>query len=152
MPVSFDTTPSSEGANVAGKTQGSTFVPASILVYSNDGGVTYEQVNSTTALPIKELRASTPANTQVDASPVSTTLLAANANRLGATFYNNSTTDLYLVLGATASTETFTIKMAAGGYYELPFHYVGAVAGIWPSASAGTGTADGEVQVTELTA
>jgi hypothetical protein len=73
------------------------------------------------------------------------TILAANTARLGATIYNDSTAFLYLLLANTTSSATvFTVKLAAGGYYEVPFGYAGVVKGIWSSAA-------GNARVTELT-
>lgn len=80
------------------------------------------------------------------ASSASTgTLLAANQGRRGATIYNDSSAALYLKLGATASTTSFTALVAAAGYYEVPFGYCGVIDGIWASAN-------GNARVTELLA
>lgn len=85
---------------------------------------------------------STTANVAGSASNV--TVLAANSNRRAATFYNDSTAALYLKFGATASTTSFTIKMAGGSYFEIPQPcYSGIVDGIWDSAT-------GAVRVTEI--
>jgi hypothetical protein len=80
----------------------------------------------------------------VASSATNVTVLASNTARLGATIYNDSTAVVYLKFGATASTTSFTVKVAAGGYYELPFGYSGIVDGIWASAN-------GSARVTELT-
>jgi hypothetical protein len=80
----------------------------------------------------------------VNASASNVTLLAANTARLGATFYNDSTAILYLKLGATASATSFTVKMQADAYYEIPFGYYGIVDGISTAAT-------GVVRVTEVT-
>lgn len=93
----------------------------------------------------KETRASSSAVTSVNDTASSTTLLAANANRLGATVYNDSTVALYLKLGATASLTSFTVKMAADSYYEVPFAYTGIIDGIWAS------DASGSARITEIT-
>jgi hypothetical protein len=99
----------------------------------------------------KELRAATSAVTQVGDSASSGTLLALNANRLGASIYNDSTAILRLKLGATASTSSFTVALAGngsgvGGYYEVPANYTGVIDGIWAS------DAGGNALVTELSA
>lgn len=80
----------------------------------------------------------------------STTILAANANRKGATVFNDSTSSLYLLLGAgTASTTNLTVLMAPGDYYELPVVqggvYTGIISGIWSANSTGA------ARVTEFT-
>lgn len=94
---------------------------------------------------IRAIPAATPATTSVAASATNVTLLAANANRLGATVYNDSSVNLFLKLGATASTTSFTVKLAAAGYYEVPFNYTGIIDGLWDSAT-------GSARLTELTA
>ncbi|MEH2377616.1 MAG: hypothetical protein V7K27_01745 [Nostoc sp.] len=71
-------------------------------------------------------------------------ILAANSNRKGATIWNDSTTNLFIQFGATATTSAFTAKLFAGGYYEIPFHYTGIISGIWSSVN-------GNALVNELT-
>jgi hypothetical protein len=96
------------------------------------------------AIPTKEGRAGTNTRTSVAAAVVDTSILAANTNRLGATIYNDSTANLFLALGAAASTTDFTVKMVPDSYYEVPFNYTGAIRGIWASAT-------GNARVGELT-
>jgi hypothetical protein len=75
-----------------------------------------------------------------------TTILASNAARYGATIWNDSTADLYLLLAnATASATNATVKLPADSYYELPFGYTGIVKGIWST------NASGSARVTEFT-
>lgn len=88
----------------------------------------------------------TATESNVASSASSGTILAANANRIGATVYNDSTQVLYLLLGTgPASSTVYTVQMAAAGYYETPFGYTGVITGIWASAN-------GSARVTELTA
>jgi len=70
--------------------------------------------------------------------------LSANSNRLGATVYNDSTRNLFLKLGATASTSSFTVEISSGGYYEVPYGYTGGVDGLWD-------VVNGNALVTEIT-
>lgn len=100
---------------------------------------------NTTPWLVKETRAATPSQSSVVGSATSVALLAANANRLGATVYNDSSAILYLKLGATASTTSFSVAMAASSYFEAPFGYTGAIDGIWTSAT-------GNARITELSA
>lgn len=77
------------------------------------------------------------------------TILASNASRKGAAFYNDSSAILYLLLAnATSSSTLYTVQIPASGYYELPVNqggvYTGVVKGIWASAT-------GACRVTELT-
>ena len=82
--------------------------------------------------------------TSVANAVTSTQILASNTSRKGAYFYNDSTTTVYLKLGTTASTTSFTILMAANSYYELPQPcYNGRIDAI---ATAATGN----LRVTEI--
>lgn len=83
----------------------------------------------------------------VNDSASNQTLQAANANRLGWSCFNDSTSDLYVKFGATATSTSFTVKVLAAGYYEMPKPiYTGIIDGIW------TVDAVGAARVTELTA
>lgn len=81
--------------------------------------------------------AATPTSANVAASITNVTLLASSATRLGAAFYNDSSSAMYLKLGATSSTTSFTVKLLAGAYYEIPgpHIYSGIVDGIWDTAT-----------------
>jgi hypothetical protein len=105
------------------------------------GGVA---VSATNPLQVKDQRAATPAVTSVAGSATSVSCLASNANRLGATVYNDSTADLYVKLGATASTSSFTVKIFTDGFFAVPFGYTGVIDCIWSSAA-------GNARVTEVT-
>lgn len=74
-------------------------------------------------------------HTAVDAAITTTPLLAVNLNRKGATLYNNSTARAYVKLGASASTTDYTFPLEAGGYYETPYGYDGAISAIWTAAN-----------------
>lgn len=96
----------------------------------------------------KETRCATGTNTSVSDNAASTTILASNANRLGATVTNDSSAALYLLLGSTsASTTNYSVRLTQYGYYEVPFGYTGQLTGIWASDPN-----DGAARVTELTA
>lgn len=88
--------------------------------------------------------AATLANVNDSASSV--TLQASNAARKGWTCFNDSDQALLVKFGATASATSFTVKIAAGGYYEMPRPiYTGVIDGIWAADSTGA------ARVTELT-
>ena len=94
-----------------------------------------------------ETRPSTAAVTSVNDTAVSTTLLAANVNRLGAAIFNDSTVALFVKFGTTASATSFTVKIDPQGYYEVAFPvYSGRIDGIWAS------DASGAARITELSA
>ncbi len=91
-------------------------------------------------------RPSSSSITSVSNAMSSTQLLASNANRIGASIFNDDTAaSLYIKMGTAASTTSFTVKVGPGGFYELPQPcYTGAIYAI---ASAATGSA----RITELT-
>lgn len=94
----------------------------------------------------KETRSTAATRSSVTAAATDIQILASNANRLGASVYNDADKDLYIALGtAAASLTSFTQKIAPGGMYEVPFNYTGVVRGIW--ATSPTGSA----RVTEYT-
>jgi hypothetical protein len=82
----------------------------------------------------------------VSASTSAVTLLALNPNNVSArTVYNDSTADLYLKFGTGASTTSFTVKLPASSYYEVPGPgpYGGEITGMWSAAN-------GAARVTEV--
>jgi hypothetical protein len=87
----------------------------------------------------------TATRTNVVAAAADTALLAANAARKGAIFYNDSTAILYLAYGAAAaSTTSYSVQMPANGYFELPLPiFTGAIRGYWSAAN-------GNARITEL--
>ncbi len=116
---------------------------AAIAPTSANGDYSYQSVDQNGAVFTREKPATTPTVSRVDAVIASATLLAANAARRLATFYNDSTANLYLKFGATASTTSFTVKISPDGYYEVPGDYTGIIDGIWSAVNGG-------VQVTEV--
>lgn len=73
-------------------------------------------------------RSKIPVPTDVNVAVV---LLAANANRKGAIFWNNSNGDIFIEFGAIPTKSSYAIKLNPGGYYELPFQYTGIIQGLW---------------------
>jgi hypothetical protein len=95
---------------------------------------------------VMDERVSTSTRSSTPDSATNVTVLASNANRKAAFFFNDSDQIAYLALGATATTSDYTVKMAAGGFYEIPAPvYTGIVDCIWASNSTGS------MRVTELT-
>lgn len=89
--------------------------------------------------------AATATLTNVASSATTVSLLGSQATRKGASFFNDSTANLFLKLGATASLTSFTVKIFPGELYELPVpSFTGAIDGIWDAAN-------GAVRITELT-
>ena len=73
-------------------------------------------------------------------------ILALNASRRGAIIVNASAADLFVKLGTAASASSFTKKLVANEYWEVPFFYTGVIHGF-----ASAGTTAGQIQVTEVT-
>ena len=117
---------------------------ANTTAWKVDGSAVTQPVSgSVTANPGTVSTASVPA--QVAGSATSVTLLASNGSRKGAIFVNDSTAILYVKFGTTASTTSYTYKLAAGDTLEIPTRpvYTGRIDGIWASAT-------GAAAITEL--
>lgn len=88
------------------------------------------------AMPTTEAKASSGSTATASVTNANTLVLAANANRKGATIYNESGATAYVKLGATASTTSYTIQIIIGAYYEVPYGYTGIIDGITASGTA----------------
>lgn len=89
---------------------------------------------------------STSAVTSVVSAATSTSILTSNANRRMAIMVNDSDKNVYVKLGATASTTSFSYKLAPGQTLELPIPvYTGAIDAIWETSPTGS------MRVTEIT-
>lgn len=134
---------------------GSVTIPGTITVVDGGGSITVDgtffqatqPVSIAATIATKETRAATPTQTTVADSATNVTILASNANRLGATIENDSSAVLYLKLGATATTTSYSARLVQYSYYEVPFNYTGIIDGIWASDPG-----DGAARVTELVA
>lgn len=83
--------------------------------------------------------------TTFNATTTNATVLAANPSRKGASFYNDGGGVIYLKLGATASSTSYTVRMPDNTFYELPYPvYTGTIDAV---SQAGTRS----LRVTELT-
>lgn len=96
------------------------------------------------------VRPATSTVTSVAGNTSSVTLLASNANRKAFALSNDSTSVCFVKFGATATTSSFTMKMAGSSgtqiaFYESPERcYTGVIDAIWTSAN-------GSMRITELT-
>lgn len=88
--------------------------------------------------------AGTATSSNVSGSASNVTLLSSNASRKGATIFNDSSSILYVKLGTTASTTSYTVQLPQNAYYEVPYSYTGNIDGIWASAT-------GAARIVELT-
>ncbi len=75
--------------------------------------------------------AGTSPHTNVASSLTVVTLLAANANRLGASIYNDSNGRVRVKMGAGASLTSFTKRLSPHEFFPVPFAYTGIITGIW---------------------
>ena len=82
--------------------------------------------------------------TSVSASASNVTLLEEDPQRKGFFLFNDSSNNCYVKFGTTASTTSFTIKMAAGSFYEIEYpNYRGQIDAIWDGTN-------GAMRVTEI--
>lgn len=103
---------------------------------------------SVAALPsltgqLSKFRASTSTTTCISGATTSLTLKASNTGRIRATIYNNSTQNLYVKEGATASATSYTYLLGSGDLVIID-DYVGQVDGVWNGVN-------GSAQVSEVT-
>ncbi|MGL5336172.1 MAG: hypothetical protein ACRC9R_08535 [Enterovibrio sp.] len=76
--------------------------------------------------------------TSVAATTSGVQLLASNANRRVAIFYNDSFRDSYIKFGNTISSSSFTYKLLGGSTLELPQPcYTGIVYAFWDAGFSG---------------
>lgn len=112
-----------------------------VTIASNQTAIPVTQSGSWTTV---ETRPSTSAVTSVNSSASSVTLLALNLNRRGVIIWNDSSATLYIKLGATASTISYTVQLSTQASFNLPAPaYTGVIDGIWSSAT-------GAARITEL--
>ena len=65
------------------------------------------------------------------------TIATSSTGRLGCQVFSEGPGTLYVTLGtATTSTSSYTARLSAGDYYEVPSNYTGLIGGIF--ATAGT--------------
>ena len=121
-------------------------LPATLGQKTSSNSMAVVIASDQSAVTVSEVTSGTSTITSVSGAVTSTQLLASNTSRKNAAFYNDSTAILYLKLGTTASTTSYTVQIPASGYYELPVGkiYTGEIDGIWSGAV-------GAVRITELT-
>lgn len=80
-----------------------------------------------------------PTVTAVASSASATVIQTSNNSRRGLTVFNDADKALYLKMGASPSTSSFTVKIAAGGYWEMPQlpTYTGTINGLWETGPTG---------------
>lgn len=120
--------------------------PVFVRLSDGSSAITTLPVSLAATVTTKETRSATGTTSQVADTSSSTTVLASNANRLGASIMNDSSARLYLKAGATASTTDYTVSLGQNDYWEVPAGYTGKIDGIWA-----TDPGDGAARVTEYT-
>lgn len=112
---------------------------------STDGDAVHVWADRRGALHTVPGAAGTATLSNVSGSASSVQLLAANTSRKGLIVMNDSTADMLLKFGTTASSTSFTYRVPAGGTLELASPiYTGRIDAIWTAAS-------GAARCTELT-
>lgn len=97
---------------------------------------------STTGLTVKRAQNNTSSLANVASSNTTVTLLSANTSRQNFIIYNDSTSDMYVKYGTTASSTSFTYYLPSLGTLQDEF-YAGRLDGIWISTN-------GNARVTEV--
>lgn len=92
-------------------------------------------------MSVKTIQSATLAN--VSGSNTNVTVFVANGAARVRTLQNDSSAILYLKFGATATTTSYTVQLAAGAYYEFPQPvYSGNVDGIWAATNGAARTTE----------
>lgn len=85
-----------------------------------------------------------PVLTRVTSSATQVPFIAARSGRMGLRIHNDSTAELRICEGGTASLTNYSAVIAAGGFWEAKDTvFAGAITGIWAAAN-------GAAQVVEL--
>jgi hypothetical protein len=75
--------------------------------------------------------------TSVALGVVVATILASNANRMGAILWNDGANTVFVKLGAAATTASFTVRMSNKSEWEIPDPiYTGVITGITAAGAA----------------
>lgn len=122
---------------------------SAIPISDNGGSVTVDGTIAATqsgTWSVADATYSTSAVTSVTSAATNTNLLAANASRRQAVFYNDCDKSVNVKLGSTASSSSFSYRLLPGQTLELPNPvYTGAVEAIWDASPTGS------MRVTEIT-
>lgn len=78
-------------------------------------------------------KGATSAPVSIAASATSIELLASNSDRVEGIIYNDSTSNLYVLMGSGATTSNYTIKLETDESLVID-RYTGVVHGVWDSA------------------
>lgn len=115
-----------------------------LFIAGSDGTTLHPILTDGSGRIVTTQKAASSSITPISASASNTQLLAANASRLGASIYNGADQTMYVALGNTLTTESYSVKVAVDQYYEVPFGYTGVLYAVWDSGP------EGYAQVTEV--
>lgn len=122
---------------------------SAIPVSDNGGSITVDGTVAATqsgTWSVATATYSSSAVSSVTSAATNTVLLASNASRRQAVLYNDCDKVVYVKLGATASSTSFSYRLQPNQTLELPTPvYTGAIDGIWDSSPTGS------MRVTEIT-
>jgi hypothetical protein len=122
---------------------------SAIPITDNSGSITVDGTVAATqsgTWSVANATYSTSTLSNVTAAASNTTLLASNASRRQAILYNDADTAVYVKLGTTASSSSFSYNLLPAQTLELPTPvYTGIIDGIW------SGSPTGAMRVTEVT-
>jgi hypothetical protein len=113
----------------------STKLPATLGQKAMAASLAVTLASDQSVIAMRDAPATAATVASVAAAVADTTLLAANASRMGASVANASTAILYLKLGTGASAASYTVRMTPNAYYEVPFGYSGQINGYWAAAN-----------------
>ena len=120
-----------------------------IPVSDNGGSITVDGTVAATqsgTWSVATATYSSSAVSSVTSAATNTVLLASNASRRQAVLYNDCDKAVYVKLGSTASSTSFSYRLQPNQTLELPTPvYTGAIDGIWDSSPTGS------MRVTEIT-
>jgi len=108
------------------------------------GVITIQGISGMTPVQVITNKATNSSVTSVASSATNVTLLASNANRTFASIYNQSSKQLFVKLGTTASTSSYTILLMPNSYWEVPVDWAGQIDAVWSAVN-------GNALITELT-
>lgn len=114
-----------------------------VKVGHSAAGVAPTQTSTTNPLPVAPQVGATGTHANVAENIASTTLIAANAARLGWSIYNDSDSAVNIKFGAAASATSFAIRLLPRGFTSHRDFggavYTGIIVGIWDSAPGTAG-------------
>lgn len=145
-PLRIDPTGTTSQPVVGAAAQGAAVTGNPVLLAGEDASGNVQRLQTTVLPPggsepgmvVRQVVSQTCTTSRTATSTASATILAANTSRIGAMITNESSHDLYVKCGATASATSYTKLIQAGNEWLVPFGYTGIIDAI---LSSGTGNA-----------